>query len=189
MMEKNGLELHEINSKAMPVSEEISHIKETASRHFNSNGFVVAYLTYGVYIGRYHGGEFELPETVDLMPDYIVKLRIFNDTEELYIWKTGDRLMGRLRIDTVGNKTPVVDAYQVLWGTKKEAKENGWIRLYEDRGTELILPFANIDVNDKKKRIFIKTRNYLNFHHKTQLATYTDCRFMGFFDHNKNPLK
>lgn len=187
-MKKNGLELNEINSRVLPILE-ITDIKETASKHFNSNGFVLAYLTYGVYIGRYHTGEFVFPESINLNPDYIVRLRIFNETEELYIWKTKDRLRGRLRIDTEGDKTPVVDAYQVLWGTKKEAKENGWTRLYEDRGTELILPFANIAVDDKRKRIFIKTRNYIDFHLQSHLATYTDCRFVGFFDTNNNPLK
>ncbi len=189
-MTDNGLILHEIISKTVPVPE-ISEIKETASKYFHSDGFVVAYLTNGVYIGRYRGGEFEFHDTVDLNPDYIVRLRIFSENEELYIWKTRDQLKGRLRIDTDREKTqvPVVDAYQVLWGTDKKELKAGWTRIFEDRGTELILPFSEITIDNKKKRLFLKTRNYIDFHPKTHLATYTDCRFVGFFDHNKNPLK
>lgn len=187
MIEQNGLKLYEIKTKTEPISE-ISALEETM-RHFNEDGYVVAYLTYGVYVGRYKNREFEFYEKLELNPDFIIRLRIFNENQELYIWKTGNKLSGRLRIDTDGSSTPVIDAYQVLWGTDKKELKDGWTRIFEERGTELILPFFDITVDNSKKRLFLKTRNYIDFHSHIYLATYIDCRFVGFFDHNKNPLK
>jgi CRISPR-associated protein (TIGR03984 family) len=173
----NGLELYLIKSKAEPYS--IINNLEQALSLFNSTGYVIAYLDYKVLIGKVNNNGFEFFNNEKIEEKYIQKLRLFNDDKELLIWRDNNGLKGRLRIDGEGEETFVVDAYQVLWGTKKEKLRNGWIKLFEDRGTELILPYdEGVIIDDKKNRLFIMTRNYI--HPETNQATYFDCRFIKF---------
>lgn len=188
MISANGLELKQISSKVEIIAE-INDLKETISKYFNTPGFAIAYLTNDVLIGRVINGEFKFYQDKTIQPEYILKLRIFNTQKELFLWQTEEGIKGRVREDLEGTGTYVVDACQVLWGTDKEKLTDGWSRIFEERGTELILPFSNINVNNRKNRLFIRTRNYIQFHPITCLATYSDCRFVEFLDHNKKPLQ
>ncbi|MDI6714682.1 MAG: CRISPR-associated protein Csx19 [Thermodesulfovibrio sp.] len=176
-MKTNGLELLKINSKTKPVN--INSIKD-ALDHFNSTGYIVAYLDYKVLIGKVNIDSFEFYNNETIEEKYIQRLRLFNNEKELLVWRDNNYLKGRLRIDNEGHETFVVDACQVLWGTDKKELGNGWIKLFEQRGTELILPYRDLKIDNKKHRLFLKTRNYISFHSKTHQATYTDCRFIGF---------
>lgn len=187
MIEKNGLKLYELETTAKPI-EKISDIKDTL-KQFDGSGFIVAYLTFGVFIGRYENGNCYFFEDIDLNEKYIQKLRLFNENKELFIWRNKELLKGRLRIDNTGDTKNVIDAYQVLWGTDKQPLKDGWTRVFEERGTELILPLSQVSIDDRKKRLFLQTRSYVDFHKETNIATYTDCRFVGIFDSNKNLLK
>lgn len=178
-MKANGIELKEIKSKAEVVT--INNLDDALSC-FNSNGYVVAYLDYKVLIGGISNNRFEFYGSETIEEKYIQRLRLFNDQKELLIWHGNSTLNGRLRIDDEGDDTFVVEAYQVLWGTDKKDLGNGWSRLYEERGTELILPVGNVEINNKKKRLFLKTRNYITFHPKTYRATYGDCRFVELME-------
>jgi CRISPR-associated protein (TIGR03984 family) len=174
----NGLELYLIKSKAEPLS--INNLEHALSL-FNSTGYAVAYLDYKVLIGKVNNNGFEFFNNEKIEEKYIQKLRLFNDDKELLIWRDNNGLKGRLRIDGEGEETFVVDACQVLWGTKKDELGNGWIKLFEDRGTELILPYdEGVIIDNKRNRLFIMTRNYISFHPETNQATYFDCRFIKF---------
>jgi CRISPR-associated protein (TIGR03984 family) len=82
----------------------------------------------------------------------------------------------------------VVVANQVLFGTRKGKNCNErFTEITEDRGTSLILPFANFSVDDKRNRIHIKTHNYVGYNTVNQ-AIYVDCRFVGFTDGNGKVL-
>jgi len=190
LMDKaNGLELYLIKSKAEPFS--INNLEHALSL-FNSTGYIIAYLDYRVLIGKVNNNGFEFYNNEKIEEKYIQKLRLFNDDRELLIWRNNDGLKGRLRIDGDGEDTKdtfVVDACQVLWGTKKDKLGNGWIKLYEDRGTELIIPYNEDVVINEGKRLFIKTRNYVsttpeenqeNHADYRFQARYTDCRFVEF---------
>jgi len=176
-MKANGLELKKIRSKAEVVT--INNLSE-AFRHFGSDGFVVAYLDYRVLIGKINNNSFEFYNGEAIEERYIQRLRLFNEDKELLIWRDNSGLKGRLRIDGEGDETFVVEACQVLWGTNRKDLGNGWSKLYEERGTELILPFGKIEINNRKRRLFLKTRNYITFHPDTHQASYGDCRFTGF---------
>jgi CRISPR-associated protein (TIGR03984 family) len=175
-MKANGLELHEIKSKT--VLFKIGNLKEALSI-FNSTGYIVVYLDYKVLIGKVNSENLEFYKDERIKEKYIQKLRIFNRDRELLIWRDNNELKGRLRIDGEGQTIYAVDANQVLWGTKKEKLGNGWIKLKEDRGTELIIPYdENVEIDDKKNRLFILTRNYIDS--EEIQATYFDCRFVDF---------
>ena len=180
----NGLKLCKgIESDSKVFSEKISdydELKSLMKKSFLDNGFVVAYLHYKVLIGRVTQGipEFYQREIFD--PKHLLKLRVFNENKELFIWSRGEYIFqGRLRIDGHGPTVDIVEAEQVLWGTRHENLEEGWTRIFEERGTEINLP---IDVKvTSKSRVKIKTRNYIG-HNETGQAGYVDCRFVEFVE-------
>jgi CRISPR-associated protein (TIGR03984 family) len=199
----NGLELKEISSQAFPVSafdeldnKQLSTILDEINKKtplsFIRKGagvaFVVAYLDYKVLIGKYTNGSFPFFNNEQIEPKFIQRIRIFNQNEELMLWRSEGKLKGRYRKDNDGNKIDVVDNDQVLFGTKAE-EINGYTKLTEERGTEIIIPFKDIilDGNKKEDRIKIKTRNYIGFNEIHQ-ATYIDSRFVEFtFVKENNP--
>ena len=182
----NGLIMSAIKSKSESVKgvDNLGQIKDV----IKNDSFVVAYLDYKVLIGKYANGSFSFFNNEQVDPKFIQRIRIFNKDEELMLWRSEGKLKGRYRKDNDGDKIDVVDNNQVLFGTKAE-EINGFMRLTEERGTEIILPFDNLKVDDNENRIKIKTRNYIGFNEIHQ-ATYVDCRFIEFtFGENNNPLE
>jgi len=182
-MELNGLTLNtQISSQVKPITE--TDPLEKAFQVITKDSLVVAYLVHKVLIGRYQPPNLVFMNQEELQPHFILKMRIFNKDEELLLWRQQNSLKGRHRIDSQGVDTIAIDAHQVLFGT--DAKTSGqWTTISEDRGTEIHLPFSNLRVDTKKERIFIRTRNYIDFNELGQ-ATYVDCRFMGFEERTKN---
>jgi len=187
----NGLEMLEIKTEATTVSA-ISNLNEI-NKYIKSYSYVVAYLDYKVLIGSYSSGSFNFP--VDKLDElkYIQRMRIFNKNEELLIWRSNGEWKGRYRKDDINGKgTNVVDNNQVLFGTrypdeKHPPLENLTI-ITEDRGTEIKLPFKVESLDEKKNkknRVKIKTRNYIDFN-ETHQATYVDSRFIEFTFGEKN---
>lgn len=187
MLEDNGLKLHTIKSKSEePKPLSINNIDDIKN-YIKTDSLVVAYLDYRVLVGWYRNNTFEFVDNHSLDPNYIQRIRIFNKDEELLLWRSDSGFKGRYRKDEVGDEVAVVDAHQVLFGTVATNSGN-FTKLTETRGTELILPFAGLTVDEKQSRVFIKTRNYIGPNEAYQ-ATYVDCRFMGFTDKDKNYLK
>lgn len=179
---RNGLKLIVIKSIAKPV--EVGNIFELTQKHFDSSAYIVAYLDYKVLIGLYNSEKKQMifADEKTIESKYIQKLRVFDSKKELLIWRSKDRLnrlKGRIRIDEEGEEIEVVEANQVLWGTRLVDIRNNFAEITEDRGTTLILPITNLDIDNHKKRVFIKTRNYIGYTPNYQ-ATYIDCRFVRF---------
>lgn len=163
-------------------------LSNVIAERFSEEGFAIAYLDYRVLIGTYNSAlGFFHNETID--PKYIQILRVFNKKSEIFMWKTKPgSFKGRLRRDEQedGERVKAVDALQVLWGTKKEHKDNGWSLIYEDRGTAMIVPFDSdkITINDKEKRVKLHTRNYIQ-HNSLGQAGYIDSRLMDIVPPHK----
>lgn len=202
-MDKNGLELINIEHSAVKkyTENDDGSVKLFTSLNFkNMKAFFVAYLDYAVHIGTwendiFHYGQWEnnsfnLLNEESIPQQYIQKLRIFNKDQEFFVWRTREKLKGRLRMDFEtqdSESIEVVVAQQALFGTKKGRKSNnGYTEITEDRGTTLNLPFENLDVNQKENRVFIKTYNYIKYHPITYQASYVDCRFVNFCDKNND---
>lgn len=195
MNNDNGLEISPIQSRAknlgyfkLPDDESFMSV---IMSNFEGNGYCVCYLDYKVLIGEYDGSSFRFYGGEMFEPRFIQRMRLFSEIQELYIWrKNNGWFSGRLRVDGEGNNTDVVKAYQVLWGT--DCKHiSGFTRIYEDRGTELFLPFENMIVDEKEKKALIKTHNYISYEIKEksyQQAGYVDCRFVAFTDYQRKPL-
>jgi len=161
--------------------------------NFIGPGFCVAYLDYRVLVGRYEqknekdeeGGQMFFYRNRQVEPRFLQRLRVFNQERELLIWRAQGGFRWRLRTDggagdtqDGGKEVDVVEAEQILWGTRTEIIGGGWTRIYEDRGTEIILPgeYLKVDLNNRVKLV---TRNYIEYNDLGQ-AGYVDCRFVKF---------
>ncbi len=182
--EANGLKLYKIKSTSNLVDNITAQqaLGEIEKNFADKEAYFVAYLDYKVAIGCYKDNKFILPDDDGFDPKYIQKIRIFNENQELFIWRNdADSFSGRLRLDDAGEREcDVVDAYQVLWGTTATIDESnaGWTKVTEDRGTELVLPF---ELNKDNLPVKLRTRNYIDYNDAHQ-AGYVDCRFVGFTD-------
>lgn len=164
---------------------DLESLKSVIKTNFAHKGICVVYLDYAVLIGKYDGEDFYFYQNEKLKPRCIQKMRLFDKDQELYVWrKNKNRFQGRLRIDGTGEKTDVVDVEQVLWGTGSKSLGD-YTELCEDRGTKIILPFKNVNIDakkDPKDRISILTRNYVSYdiNSSCEQAGYADCRFIAF---------
>jgi len=186
MQSKNSLTLETIKTKVILYDKlgfkDFKDFQSKIEQLFNSNGYVIAYLNYKVFIGKFKDKNLIFYNKETFEPKHLQTIRIFNEDKEFYLWKISENLFnGRLRIDNQGEEKDVVDAEQILWGTMVKSLDNNWSRIYEERGTELIIPFGNPAIDNHKKRIKIKTRNYIDYNELSQ-AGYVDSRFVSFIN-------
>jgi CRISPR-associated protein (TIGR03984 family) len=123
------------------------------------------------------------------LEDEVVRIRIFNKDKEVHIWRSKNKLIGRLRVDfgqaepADGNldqdgKTLFVTANQILNGTSFDVEDN-FLKVTENKGTEYHLPFSELLGMDKTdNRLVLITRNYIDYNEIGQ-AGYVDSRFLN----------
>ncbi len=185
-IEKNGLKLLHIKSRHITEGMSLKlgdkeSLETFVSQQIPCKSFAVAYLDNEVLVGRFNGNTFDFYRKKTIDPKYLQKLRVFNENQELLLWRSSEALKGRLRTDTEGGDVYVADAEQAIFGTRAKPLD-GYTLIREDRGTALALPFSElIKLNEgtKENRVFLKTRNYIGYNEAYQ-ATYVDCRFVGF---------
>lgn len=187
-MEANGLKLIALKSKAEPIDQiDRDKLLSTLRQSFAAPSTVVAWLDYKVLIGLWQNQDFLFYENKPFDLKYVQRLRVFDKQKELLIWRSNGGWKGRLRSDGQGEETGVVVAHQLLFGTTPTPMNGNFTEISEKRGTKLVLPFANLNVDDQRKRVFIKTYNYVRTNSLHQ-ATYFDCRFVAFTDDSHNEL-
>jgi len=191
-MEINGLEIITLNTSTKPIAYNLNDdILMLLDEHFQEKAFVVGYLDYKVEIGYWENNRIHFSDKNEsLNPRFIQKLRIFNASKELLLWRTSAGIKGRIREDNLeGNQMEAIVAQQVLFGTRRNVIENNlFSEVIEERGTRITLPFSEFEVDAKKQRICIKTYNYIGYLKDTFQATFVDCRFVSFTN-RKNDLK
>ncbi len=175
---ENGLELMSVKSstKTNLILEDIAKIRDYIKEESN----VVAYLDNEVLIGKYDGDfSFQGDKRIDkrIEKRFIRRLRIFNQDEELHLWRSNGELHGRYRSDGEGEGTDCIEANQVIFGTKAEIC-NEYTILTEQRGTKMAIP-GKWKADNKDTRIAIKTRHYISYKDGYQ-AAYADVRFVKF---------
>lgn len=179
-MSTNGLTYLNLKTSSNPVTiQSDQDILDNAPE----GAWFIAYLYHRVVIGRIENKQFVYykQEDKDVKLNNILKLRVFNDDSELFVWKTSlGGYWARLRTDGQGPEQGIVEAMQVLFGTKAEELGNGYSKLTENRGTEIILPMTNLTIDEKEHRMCIKTRSYIGYIEETGQATYEDVRFVKF---------
>jgi len=192
MQSKNGLKLKVIKTEVTFCNKlslnSFDDIQTKIKELFDDTGYVVAYLDYKVIIGKFKDNKLIFYNGEIFEPKYLQKLRVFNENKELYLWEISENeFKGRLRTDNQGKEEDIVEAEQILWGTMVESLDNGWSRIYEKRGAELVVPFDNLVIDDHEKRIKIRTKNYIDYNELGQ-AGYVDSRFVSFINEDGNIL-
>ena len=189
---KNGLELKKIKSESNEQNglsfADANSLKAFICRYIHDDSFVIAYLDFEVRIGLFVPSviKFIFYDGADPAPRFLQKIRIFNEDRELFIWRAETRDFAfRIRQDhpSEGNREgerDVVDVKQAIFGTEASDLADGFIRLTEKRGTQVILPFSNLKVDEKRRRVFLRSRQYLSKNPRTFQAEYFDARMMGF---------
>lgn len=183
-MKANGLDIIKLDTNTQYFTlKKLDELVSILSEKFPAKSFVVAYLDYEVLIGTWINNAFNFFNSKQIEYKYIQKMRVFDANQELFVWRTSNGLKSRLRIDErIGQgKKEAVIARQALFGTKAEILNNNFTKITEERGTTLILPFSNLNVDEENMRIFIKSYNYIGYTDVNQ-ATYIDCRFVCFCD-------
>ncbi|MFN8672930.1 MAG: CRISPR-associated protein Csx19 [Candidatus Sericytochromatia bacterium] len=162
-----------------------SDILNFLDNQLNSTKYItVVYLDNEVKIGylkkNTNNYSFLFHDNSNIEDKFIQKIRVFNENEEILIWKTNNKFKARHIKDEQGSETEYVDVNQVLFGTKSEKLENqAFTKLLEEkRGIELIIG-GNFETSTSKKRVAIQTRNYVEYNSIYQ-AIYSDCRFIKF---------
>jgi CRISPR-associated protein (TIGR03984 family) len=128
-------------------------------------GFVVSWFYNEVLFGKIQNNSFVF--YCGQNPDfnkYLIKLRAFNEDEELYLWKGNDKWYYRYRKDDEGNEAwEFIEAAQVMFGTISKDLGNGFCEIREGRGISYIVPkeFLNDKTLSKDARLFLITRNYI----------------------------
>jgi CRISPR-associated protein (TIGR03984 family) len=187
-MDKNyGLTLTTTISQAKSFTvKDIHQFTDIAIENQLYNGFIVSWLDSEVMTARWENGKDIVWSHDNFIASKIQKIRIFNKESEVYIWRTKEGYKARFRTDTSGEPCEYVQANQVLFGTCKKKDKEGFTKLYEDRGTEMILPFSFESVPlplegtpNLKQRIAIQTRTYIHYNTNHQ-AQYNDSRFVNF---------
>jgi len=186
-MKTNGLTYLNLKSSSIPVTIQCD---QDVLDNAPENAWFIAYLYHRVVIGRIENKQFVYykQDDNDVTLSNILKLRVFNEDSELFVWKTSlGGYRARLRTDGQGPDQGIVEARQVLFGTEaKPSKESQYYSvLTEKRGTEIVLPLQKLgiresEINDKKGRLCIKTRSYIGYIEETGQATYEDVRFVNF---------
>ncbi len=139
-----------------------------------------------ICFGEYKEVNFHLED----LPDFntIQSMRIFNPEMELYLWRAAsdagfgqaDYLTGRIRRDELGEDCQVVEAEQILIGSKGgEGATGDYMVIKEDRGFELKVPRTWLSGQiSARSRLILKSRNYLQEWDNGQLS-YCDHRFVS----------
>lgn len=189
IMEANGIKLITMDTHLIPLYQDVNRndvqsgqLTSLISNHFHNFAYIAAYLYSKIKIGKWENNDFQFYESEGLNEAHILKLRVFNQQQELLVYKSSGSLKARLRKDNLnGSGSYAVIADQVLAGAQTKPPNNGWIQVRHKRGGSLELPLLNAYVISSDKRIYIRTYNYIGETPVYQ-ATYEDCRFVGFTD-------
>ena len=161
------------------------------------NQYFVSYLDYAVIVGKWSLNDknilLEIPPHLSFNPTYLQSLRLFNEHMEILLFSSNREkgaFNGRIRIDDksleAAQEINAVDVNQILFGTKAECLNiPEWIKLSEERGTEIILPASvfngyNLTKFGKEYLASIRIRNYIEWNATSYQAYYSDHRFINF---------
>ena len=79
-----------------------------------------------------------------------------------------------------GKKINTITEYHALWGNDVEAETNPWIKLVEDRGTEIWLPLTEFNLKAKSHLpLRLKLKQIIDYDPKSHLAGIVDAALVG----------
>jgi CRISPR-associated protein (TIGR03984 family) len=188
-MSANGLTLQKITRSSIEKMTIQQGVQERILREFPTSATIVAYFVHEVLTGLVCDGNIVFSnqcETID--ETHLIMLRVFDPDKELFLRKSENKFIGRIRIDgqDKGDACEYVEADQILVGACAKAKD-GFTILKENQSLKQGLPVPgefSFDTEDSlssqpEKRLAIRTRNYIGYNEMFH-AEYVDSRFVKF---------
>ena len=113
-------------------------------------------------------------------------LRLFGKKGEWHVWPhwNGGWKSRLLKLD---DRQDHLTEYHVLWGTEVKCKEFPWIKLSEERGTEIWLPLQG-QVKKKDLPLRLKLKQIVDYDPDYYLAGITDAALVELVCKSGNPL-
>ena len=105
--------------------------------------------------------------------EQVLEVRIFNEKEELHLWRRGSAYEGRYVADGEGDSQSHVDCLARLWGHTTACDGTFATLTDKERFLELTVP-----CHEKADYYGLVTRNYIEADEKTGQAGYCDYRFV-----------
>lgn len=157
-----------------------AELQQFVKARFVGEGKIAAWLDYAICFGFWRNGNWTLAEEIAIKPVFLERLRVFNDKEELHVWRESEGIFAwRLRQDEgTGAEVGCVEARTLLWG--QVAAANGEFSLLRDAGRNLQLKVPQLA--SEGKQLYLKTRNYIGYNDKTGQAGYVDSRFVDIVE-------
>jgi len=184
MIKKNIYEIIEV--KTQIEKGEINFNIRDYIKNRIKDGLIIAWFYHKVLFGEIISEKISFYDNEQLDDkDKLIRLRAFNENEEIHLWIKGKKWFFRYARENNsenGNNTEVIDAEQVMFGTRSSNVINGFVKIYEDRGIEYCLParILNNRKLDEMNRLILKTRNYISYNEIGQ-ASFADSRFMAIY--------
>ena len=116
------------------------------------------------------------------------RLLEFNEKDEWNIW-LGEEGKTRCAPEKSGKNADILLEYHALWGTKVKSVDSHWIRLIEDRGTEIWLPLAKLKLKDDKDLpLRLKLKQVVDYDPEYHLAGIVDAALVGLVRNSDEEL-
>ena len=155
-----------------------NELLQIIEKHFHKEADIVLWQMQSIVWGKYENHKIIWADEADIFEEGWIELRIFNETEELHLYRKGTELIGRYRSDDGQDNCEYVDSFSRFWGENTEtveAVENGFVKIQDiERKLEMIIP-ASVE---NAKRYGLLTRNYVTTNEVNGQAGYTDFRFV-----------
>lgn len=142
-----------------------------------ADALIVLWQMHSVVWGKWQNGGISLAPGEAITPEYWQELRVFNEHEELHLWRVEKGFAGRYRKDEDednGNAPDTyVDSFSRFWGENRGAAEQYVTLVDSSRKLRLVIP-----AEDGFRWYGLQTRNYVGSDEETGLSGYVDYRFV-----------
>lgn len=161
-------------------SRQTIHSKETlpllTGQHMHDGAAAVIWQMNRLIWGRWEQGRLRLSDNSEWDDVYVLEARIFNEAEELHVYRTGGTYTGRYVCDGQGDQAcEYADSLARLWGEAASSAQTaeGFVALIDAQR------HLHMDVPAAKGAAYydLITRNYIGVHDQTGQAGYVDFRF------------
>ena len=120
---------------------------------------------------------------------HYARLLEFNEKGEWSIW-LGPEKNQHTCPEKSGKKVNTITEHHALWGSDVKPETPRWIKIVEDRGAEVWLPLAKLDLNTKSDLpLRLKLKQIIDYDPKYHLAGIIDAALIGLTKSDKSLLQ
>ena len=170
---KKPLALQDGLTKWKKDLQEEGSVLDIIPRYIQGKADVVIWQRQQVIFGIFDAQVLQLAGGKTFEEEQTLEIRIFNEREELHLWRCSTGYEGRYVMDGQGEKQSYVDCLSRLWGHTTAYDGTFAVLTDEERFLKLTVP-----CREKAGYYGLVTRNYIEADDKTGQAGYSDYRFV-----------